>query len=114
MDCDGECSIGLPLLLEGAAHWHSARIIASHTHTRAESTEHYVDVQDTAYVNPCFSETKNCGVPDYLSVDDVDETWCNCDLVDVCPVSRAPCSRAAPSWSMQSMHTLCSYAELQI
>ena len=48
-----------------------------------------VSVQDTAYVNPCYSENKSCGVPDYLGIDNVDETWCNCDLVDVCPVSRA-------------------------
>jgi hypothetical protein len=46
-------------------------------------------VQDTAYVNPCFSEDKRCGVPNYLAVDNVDETWCNCDLMDVCPVRSA-------------------------
>ena len=43
-------------------------------------------LQDTAYVNPCYSELKQCGVPDYLGIDQVDQTWCNCDLHDVCPV----------------------------
>ena len=55
--------------------------------------------QDTAYVNPCFSEAKQCGVPDYLDIDEKDETWCNCDLHDVCPVRLAtlgPCMLRAP------------------
>ena len=39
-------------------------------------------------MNPCYSEYKDCGVPAFLGLDDFDETWCNCDLHDVCPVRR--------------------------
>ena len=85
------------MLLEGAAK--RAKREQCHfddANPHCYSTEHRVAAQDTAYVTPCFSEDKRCGVPNYLGVDNVDETWCNCDLDNVCPVSRAPYLRAAP------------------
>jgi hypothetical protein len=88
VDCHGERPSGLPLLPEGAAHrtrWEERQ----HTTDGSRAADDHDVVQDTAYVNPCYSEYKDCGVPDYLGIDNVDETWCNCDLIDVCPVSRA-------------------------